>query len=231
MSVVPNTEGFRPGSSTIAPEPTGAPVNLVRGGVPRKRFELQKRGWDALVACFALAVLSPILIIAAIAIKLDNPGPIIFRQRRIGLDGRPFVIYKFRTMSVVEDGSEVAQARRGDPRVTRVGRILRQSSIDELPQFLNVVKGDMSIVGPRPHAVAHDELYGSVIPNYARRHRVKPGITGWAQVNGLRGETATFGQMERRVQLDLWYIDHWSFLLDLLILWRTCIELSRWQAY
>jgi undecaprenyl-phosphate galactose phosphotransferase/putative colanic acid biosynthesis UDP-glucose lipid carrier transferase len=199
--------------------------------VPPKHFELSKRIGDVMIACIAIALLCPILVITAIAIKWDNPGPVIFRQRRIGLDGRPFVIYKFRTMSVAEDGAEITQARRGDPRVTQVGRMLRQSSIDELPQLLNVIKGDMSIVGPRPHAIAHDQLYSAAIPNYARRHRVKPGITGWAQVNGLRGETATIAEMERRVVLDLWYIDNRSVLLDLRIAWRTCIELSRGQAY
>jgi exopolysaccharide biosynthesis polyprenyl glycosylphosphotransferase len=178
-----------------------------------------------------MVFLAPVLLAAALAVKLDSPGPVIFRQRRIGINGRPFVIYKFRTMSVVEDGPQIAQARRDDPRVTRVGRLLRPSSIDELPQLFNVLKGEMSLVGPRPHAVSHDDDYGAVIPDYALRRRVRPGITGWAQVNGLRGETTTIEEMEKRVAMDLWYIDNWSLLLDLRIAWRTCIEVMRPQAY
>ena len=186
-----------------------------------------RRVCDIAVALAAIICLAPILLIAALAIKLDCPGPVIFRQRRIGMNGRTFVIFKFRTMTVAEDGSKIAQAQRNDPRVTKVGRLLRQSSIDELPQFMNVLRGDMSLVGPRPHAVAHDEHYCALLPDYRLRRRVKPGITGWAQINGSRGETASLKEMERRVQLDLWYIDHRSLSLDLQIAWRTCIEVVR----
>jgi undecaprenyl-phosphate galactose phosphotransferase/putative colanic acid biosynthesis UDP-glucose lipid carrier transferase len=134
-------------------------------------------------------------------------------------------------MSVQEDGDRIVQTRRDDPRVTRIGRLLRQSSIDELPQLINVLRGEMALVGPRPHAVAHDDEYGAMIAGYAFRHHVKPGITGWAQVNGQRGETRRIQDMERRVALDLWYIDNWSLALDLRILWRTCFELIKQTAY
>lgn len=190
-----------------------------------------KRLCDIAFAIVALVFLAPLLLLTALLIKLDSPGPIIFRQHRIGLNGRRFLIFKFRTMTVTENGSHIAQARRHDPRITKVGRLLRRSSIDELPQFINVLKGDMSLVGPRPHAAAHDIYYSSLIPGYALRHRVKPGITGWAQVNGHRGETATIQEMEARVNMDLWYIEHWSLLLDCRIAWRTCFEVARSQAY
>jgi exopolysaccharide biosynthesis polyprenyl glycosylphosphotransferase len=190
-----------------------------------------KHALDVTLALWALLCLSPLFLVVAILIKIDSPGPVIFRQYRIGRHGGRFQIYKFRTMCVMENGSDIAQARRGDPRVTRVGRLLRRSSIDELPQLFNVLRGDMSIVGPRPHAVSHDIYYGALIPEYADRRVVKPGITGWAQVNGVRGETATVGEMQRRVTLDLWYIDNWSLALDLRIAWRTCFEVIRWDAY
>jgi exopolysaccharide biosynthesis polyprenyl glycosylphosphotransferase len=187
-----------------------------------------KRASDVAFAATALALLTPLMLLVALAVKLDSPGPIIFRQRRTGLNGRAFFIYKFRTMAVMEDGRRIIQARQGDPRVTRAGRLLRQSSIDELPQLFNVLKGDMSLVGPRPHAVAHDDQYRTVIANYACRHFVKPGMTGWAQVNGLRGEAE---DMERRIDLDLWYIENWSYGLDFRIIWRTCFEVLRIVAY
>jgi len=190
-----------------------------------------KRSLDVFVASLALICLAPLLLFAAFAIKLDDRGPIIFRQRRVGQSGKRFVIYKFRTMSVAEDGQWVEQARQCDPRVTRVGRLLRQSSIDELPQFLNVLRGDMSIVGPRPHAVAHDEYYRAMISNYALRARVKPGISGWAQVHGLRGGTEAIEEMQARVQMDNWYIDNWSLWLDVKILWKTCVEVASFRAY
>jgi undecaprenyl-phosphate galactose phosphotransferase/putative colanic acid biosynthesis UDP-glucose lipid carrier transferase len=163
----------------------------------------------------ALVVLAPLMLLTALAVKLDSAGPTIFRQRRIGFDGLTFFIYKFRTMSVMEDGPQIVQTRQRDPRVTKVGRLLRQSSIDELPQLLNVLKGDMSLVGPRPHAIAHDDHYGAAISSYAYRHHVKPGITGWAQVNGQRGETRQIADMAKRVELDLWYVNNWSLFLDL----------------
>ena len=174
-----------------------------------------------------MIVLLPLLALAAIAIKLDTPGPVIFRQTRHGINGKPFRILKFRTMTVLEDGNTVKQAARFDTRVTRVGLWLRRTSIDELPQLINVLKGEMSIVGPRPHAAAHDNYFDQVIPNYALRQRMKPGITGYAQVKGCRGETATVDAMQRRVDLDLWYIDNWSVGLDFAIMARTAIEVVR----
>jgi lipopolysaccharide/colanic/teichoic acid biosynthesis glycosyltransferase len=171
------------------------------------------------------------MLLTALIIKLDSAGPIVFRQQRVGFDGQAFFIYKFRTMSVMEDGPQIVQTRRHDPRVTKVGRLLRQSSIDELPQLLNVLKGDMSLVGPRPRAIAHDDKYGAVISNYAYRHHVKPGITGWAQVNGQRGETRHIAAMATRIDLDIWYVNNWSFILDFRIILRTCFELVRHRAY
>ncbi len=190
-----------------------------------------KRALDIVLATTAILILSPILVCTAAAVKLDSPGPILFRQRRNGFDAKQFVILKFRTMKVLEDGPRITQACRGDHRVTRVGRFLRRCSIDELPQLINVIMGDMSLVGPRPHALAHDHEYKSLIAEYAFRHHVKPGITGWAQVNGLRGETKRVEQMAERVKLDLWYIGHWSFWLDINIIGRTCFEVLRSRAY
>ncbi|SFK54137.1 undecaprenyl-phosphate glucose phosphotransferase [Methylocapsa palsarum] len=190
-----------------------------------------KRSLDLVCASIAILLLSPLLIIVATAVKLDSSGPIIFRQRRNGFNSKQFVIFKFRTMSVLEDGTKITQAKRGDHRVTRVGQLLRRSSIDELPQLFNVLKGDMSLVGPRPHALAHDNEYKGLIAKYAFRHHVKPGITGWAQVHGLRGETGLLEQMAERVKLDLWYVNHWSFGLDINILLRTCFEVMRNRAY
>jgi undecaprenyl-phosphate galactose phosphotransferase/putative colanic acid biosynthesis UDP-glucose lipid carrier transferase len=189
--------------------------------------QLQKRLCDVAVASVALLALAPLLIMTAVAIKLDSTGPVIFRQRRNGFNGRPFVIFKFRSMNVMEDGPDVEQATRADDRVTRIGRILRRVSIDELPQLWNVIRGEMSLVGPRPHALAHDDKYSELIGNYAFRHHMKPGITGWAQINGYRGETVEVEQMQRRVEHDLWYIDNWSVSLDFAILLRTCFEVTR----
>jgi len=213
--------------STTGPIPS---VELQRAPLSRsERFA--KRFCDVLLAAIALIFLAPLMIIAAILIKLDSPGPVIFRQRRTGFNGQTFFINKFRTMSVMEDGPQITQTRRDDPRVTRVGKFLRESSIDELPQIFNVLKGDMSLVGPRPHALAHDDHYGTVISSYAYRHHVKPGITGWAQINGRRGETQRVEDMEKRIDLDLWYINNWSILLDLKIIWRTSFELLQHRAY
>ncbi len=180
-----------------------------------------KRGFDILVASLAFVMLSPLLLLIALAIRLDSPGPVLFRQRRHGFNQETFRIFKFRSMTTTDDGAVIMQARRNDPRITAVGRVLRRYNLDELPQLLNVLAGDMSLVGPRPHALAHDREFQRKIALYARRHNVKPGITGWAQVNGLRGETDTDEKMADRVAHDLWYIDHWSFSLDLLILFRT----------
>lgn len=196
------------------------------------KFELSaKRVLDLFVALIAILLLWPILLIAAIAIKLDSKGPVIFKQRRNGLNGREFVVLKFRTMTVLEDGPNVTQASRRDSRVTRIGKFLRRSSIDELPQLFNVLKGDMSVVGPRPHPVSLDNKYRSLIADYDCRFRVKPGLTGWAQINGLRGETATVPQMAQRVRADVWYINNCSVGLDIIILIRTCFEVLREGAY
>ena len=190
-----------------------------------------KRALDIVLASVAIVLLAPLLVTVAIAIKLDSAGPVIFRQRRNGLNGFQFVIFKFRTMTVLEDGPSITQARQGDRRVTRVGKLLRRSSIDELPQLFNVLKGEMSLVGPRPHALAHDNEYHALIAKYVFRYHVKPGITGWAQVNGLRGETHCLEQMAERITYDLWYINNWSLGLDSYILLRTCFEVIRLRAY
>jgi undecaprenyl-phosphate galactose phosphotransferase/putative colanic acid biosynthesis UDP-glucose lipid carrier transferase len=182
-----------------------------------------KRVFDVIAAGIAITLLSPLMLITALLIKLDSRGPIVFRQKRNGFNGSTFVIYKFRTMRTLEDGDIIAQAKRDDPRATRIGRWLRQTSIDELPQLFNVIIGNMSLVGPRPHAVAHNHEYQKLVSNYAFRHHVKPGITGWAQVNGFRGQTQTVDMMERRVEYDLWYINHWSPWLDLRILLKTLV--------
>ncbi len=190
-----------------------------------------KRSLDIICSAIGILLLSPLFVFIAILIKLDSKGPVIFKQRRNGFNSRQFVIFKFRSMTVQEDGATITQARRNDRRVTRVGQYLRQSSMDELPQLFNVLKGDMSLVGPRPHALAHDNEYKVLIAKYAFRHHVKPGMTGWAQVNGLRGETGRLEQMIDRVKLDLWYVNHWSIALDINILLRTCFEILRNRAY
>ena len=180
-----------------------------------------KRALDIVGAGVGLALLSPALAIVCLLIKLDTPGPVIFRQRRYGFNQQPFRIYKFRSMTTMDDGREVVQASKNDARVTRVGAVLRRFNIDELPQLINVLRGEMSLVGPRPHALAHDQQFERAIALYARRHNVKPGITGWAQVNGLRGETTTNEIMRKRVEHDLHYIDNWSLGLDIRILFLT----------
>jgi undecaprenyl-phosphate galactose phosphotransferase/putative colanic acid biosynthesis UDP-glucose lipid carrier transferase len=186
-----------------------------------------KRLFDVVFASVALLLLLAMLAIVAIAIKFDSKGPVIFMQRRQGFGGRWFRICKFRTMSVTEDGDNIRQATANDTRVTHVGRILRRTSIDELPQLVNVLRGEMSVVGPRPHAVAHNNQYERLIGSYAFRHHVKPGITGWAQVNGYRGETATVEMMRGRVERDLWYIDNWSFWLDVKIILKTIVVFAK----
>jgi undecaprenyl-phosphate galactose phosphotransferase/putative colanic acid biosynthesis UDP-glucose lipid carrier transferase len=190
-----------------------------------------KRATDFVVATTALVALAPFLLAISLAIRLDSRGPVIFRQRRCGFDNREFVIFKFRTMTVLEDGGSIVQARPDDARVTRIGKFLRRTSIDELPQLLNVIRGDMSLVGPRPHAIAHDDEFKARIGNYALRHHVKPGLTGAAQVIGLRGETQRLSQMEQRVERDLWYINNWSLTLDLKLMAMTCLALLRFDAY
>ena len=203
-------------------------VEIQRGPLSRAE-QLSKRLLDITVASIALVVFAPVMIVSASAIKLDSRGPVLFRQRRNGFNAKQFSIFKFRTMTVMDDGATVVQAKRFDPRVTRVGRLLRRSSIDELPQLLNVLRGEMSLVGPRPHALAHDNHFGDLLSDYAFRHHVKPGITGWAQVRGHRGETARVEQMKGRIDCDLWYINNWSLALDLKILLLTCLALVRQQ--
>ncbi|WP_249140650.1 undecaprenyl-phosphate glucose phosphotransferase [Bradyrhizobium manausense] len=180
-----------------------------------------KRTLDLVGASFALIVFAPVMLGTAVLIKLTSKGPVFFRQTRNGFNGRAFKIFKFRTMRVLEDGPTIRQAEKDDPRVTGIGKWLRKTSIDELPQIFNVLKGDMSLVGPRPHAAAHNTEYEQIIGNYAFRHHVKPGITGWAQVSGYRGETRALELMEKRVEYDLWYINNWSAWLDITILLRT----------
>jgi putative colanic acid biosynthesis UDP-glucose lipid carrier transferase len=183
---------------------------------------LLKRAEDVILTCALLGILAPLCLLVAVAVKLGSPGPVLFRQYRHGADGKPIKIYKFRTMHMHrEPEDQVTQATRSDPRITPVGRFLRRTSLDELPQFFNVLQGRMSIVGPRPHALAHNEYYKDLVESYMRRHKVKPGITGWAQVNGLRGATETLDAMKARVEHDLWYIDNWSLGLDLKIIALT----------
>ncbi len=201
-------------------------VELQRG--PLTSLEhAAKRTMDVLFAGIALTAILPLLAIVAVAIKLNSPGPVLFRQHRCGFNGKRFQIRKFRTMSVWEDGPSIVQAQVADKRVTRLGAWLRRTSIDELPQLLNVLDGSMSLIGPRPHAVAHDNQFDKIVRNYAFRRRVKPGLTGWAQIHGCRGPTPTAASIEKRVEYDLWYIDNWSLKLDLMVLLQTPIEILR----
>lgn len=187
---------------------------------------------DIVLASLILILISPVLLAIVLAIKLTSPGPAIFRQRRYGLNGESFIVYKFRSMTVCEDGSNIVQAQKNDQRTTKVGAFLRRTSLDELPQFINVLQGRMSIVGPRPHAVAHNEMYRKLIKGYMLRHKVKPGITGWAQVNGCRGETQELDKMKERIEFDLDYLQNWSIWLDLWIIMRTVwVVLRRDNAY
>jgi putative colanic acid biosynthesis UDP-glucose lipid carrier transferase len=193
---------------------------------------LLKRASDILFSILILTIISPLLIAIAIGVKRSSPGPILFKQRRYGLDGRKIVVYKFRSMTVAEDGDVVRQATRNDSRVTPFGAFLRRTSLDELPQFINVLQGRMSVVGPRPHAVAHNELYRKLIRGYMIRHKVRPGITGLAQVNGFRGETDTVEKMKGRIELDLAYLRNWSLLLDVQIIFKTvAVVLGKQNAY
>lgn len=220
------TAGAAPPAFGMAPR---LPVDLAPANVnrPRRFYPAMKRALDIAAAGTLLVLAAPVMAAVAIAIRLDSDGPIVFRQARLGLGGRPFSILKFRTMNVIEDGDAVVQATHNDKRVTGVGAFLRAASLDELPQLFNVLKGEMSLVGPRPHATAHDALYTTLIPNYALRQRAKPGITGWAQVNGYRGGTPTLDLMQRRVDLDAWYVANASLALDLKILLRTPLEILR----
>jgi len=189
------------------------------------RDRLLKRSFDFVVAGLALVLLWPLLVIVAVLIKLDTPGPVLFRQTRLGFNNDPINVFKFRSMTTFDDSRDgFRQAVRNDPRVTRVGRFIRRTNIDELPQLFNVMKGEMSLVGPRPHAIAHNDEFADQIRRMFRRHNVKPGITGWAQVNGLRGETDTFEKMRKRVEYDLYYVDNWSFFFDLKIMIMTIVS-------
>jgi len=188
---------------------------------------LPKRVFDFLFAACVLAALAPLFAAIAVAVKCSSPGPVLFRQRRKGLDGNEFEIYKFRSMKQhSEHAGQVTQARRNDPRITRVGAFLRRTSLDELPQFINVLKGEMSVVGPRPHALEHDDIYKNLVRGYMQRYRIKPGITGWAQVNGFRGETDRVEKMRDRVRFDLHYMQNWSFQLDLKI-----VAMTMWKGF
>jgi putative colanic acid biosynthesis UDP-glucose lipid carrier transferase len=199
----------------------GVPVVSIRDtpyfGVRR----LVKRLSDILIASFILLLVFPLMALIAVGVKLSSPGPVLFKQRRYGLDGDEIKVFKFRSMTVTEDDDHIVQATTNDPRVTPFGRFLRKTSLDELPQFINVLQGRMSVVGPRPHAVVHNEMYRKVISGYMIRHKIKPGITGWAQVNGLRGETDSLEKMAERVGYDLEYIRNWSLTLDLWIILKT----------
>lgn len=192
-----------------------------------------KEVFDRLFALIALVLLFPLMLTLALLIKLSSPGPVLFRQPRLGLNGRQFDVYKFRSMKVhTEAADKVTQATRNDPRITPIGQFMRRTSLDELPQFINVLKGDMSVVGPRPHALQHNDLYKDKLANYMLRHRVKPGITGWAQIHGCRGETDTDEKMARRVAFDLHYIRHWSFWMDLkIIVWTAFKGWTDTNAY
>jgi exopolysaccharide biosynthesis polyprenyl glycosylphosphotransferase len=208
-------------------------IDTALGGIDRapaalvREERVLKRTLDLVIAIPLLVLLAPLMAVIALWIALDSQGPVFFRQTRRGLGGATFDILKFRTMTVLENGATVVQATQNDPRVTRAGRNLRKSSLDELPQLLNVIAGTMSLVGPRPHALAHDEHYVRLIDGYALRQSVKPGITGWAQVHGLRGETPTLESMKRRVLFDAWYAGNANLMLDIEILIRTPFEVLR----
>ncbi len=205
-----------------------ASLQLTR--MPLSRAEvIKKRIFDLILAAAALIVLTPLMALVALLIKIDSPGPIFFVQRRFGFNQQPFRIIKFRTMHTLDDGPIIPQATRDDPRLTRIGRWLRRWNVDEIPQLFNVLTGDMSLVGPRPHALSHDREYERRISQYARRHNVRPGITGWAQIHGFRGETDTEEKMRNRVEFDLFYIDNWSLWLDLKIITRTVLSPVAYQ--
>ena len=203
-----------------------APDRTLAAGPARSVLSL-KRALDVVLSLAAMILLLPVFALIAVAIVWDSGEPVFFRQRRIGLQGKVFAIYKFRTMHVLEDGAEIVQAFRGDARITRIGHFLRVTSLDELPQLWNVLKGDMSLVGPRPHAVSHDEYYSALIPDYHLRYAVRPGITGWAQVNGARGATPRLSDMQARIDFDIQYVERESLGLYLWILARTPLAVLR----
>ena len=202
----------------------GLPIVNLRAAPITGKNLLLKTTMDYMISLVALILLSPIMAIIAVIIKLESEGPVIFKQRRYGVDGKEIIVWKFRTMGVTQDGNHIQQATVNDPRITRFGGFLRKTSLDELPQFINVLQGTMSVVGPRPHAVAHNELYRKKIAHYMWRHKAKPGITGFAQINGWRGETDTREKMEKRVEYDLEYLQRWSLWLDIQIIFKTIIS-------
>jgi putative colanic acid biosynthesis UDP-glucose lipid carrier transferase len=197
--------------------------DLAPGAIPSAKVanSRSKRAFDILVALVALLIFLPLLCLVAVAVRVESPGPALFRQKRTGLNGHVFTVLKFRTMTVVEDGDTIRQATRDDARVTALGGVLRRLSLDELPQILNVLKGEMSLIGPRPHAVAHDTAWGQAVPNYARRFRARPGLTGYAAIRGHRGEVTDLKSIVDRVEADNDYIDNWSLRLDMQIIWKT----------
>lgn len=201
-----------------------AEQKFLNNNTPTTRDLMIKSLFDRAFAFCCLVVLSPVFVLIAILIKATSRGPIFFKQAREGLGGETFLIYKFRTMRLQHDSTEVVQATRNDKRITAVGSILRKTSLDELPQFINVIRGEMSVVGPRPHALSHTEFYSARIPLYSRRTLVKPGITGWAQINGWRGETDTLDKMVRRIEFDVFYIENWSLSFDLKIITLTAVK-------
>ncbi len=231
------------GADTFGPFPESAPLDASQSEPAisgmhvhddlhalAKRVEgsMGKRVLDVVLASLGLLFLAPLLMFIAIAIKLDSPGPVFFRQVRYG-NNRTFRVFKFRSMTAKASTEEFRQAGRHDARVTNLGKLLRSTNLDELPQLINVVLGDMSLVGPRPHPTALDDRFTAEIPGLMTRYLVRPGITGWAQVNGWRGETANTEDMAARVRHDLWYISHWSLSMDVVILWRTLFNRSAWQ--
>ena len=199
----------------------GTPVIALSASPMSKRKEILKRAEDLILGTLALLVASPLMLLIALAIKLTSPGPMFFRQWRYGMDGEEIRVWKFRTMNVTEDGRDFKQVVKNDPRITPVGSLLRRTSLDELPQLFNVLAGNMSLVGPRPHPVAQDESFRKLLPGYMWRLKIKPGITGWAQVNGWRGETDTIEKMEQRMRHDFHYIENWTLSFDIWILWMT----------
>lgn len=219
---IPDLSAVRPGQSCLE-DVIGLPMMSLSVRPLTGMSRMLKEAMDRVLATAIVVISAPLMLALAAGVKLSGPGPVLFRQMRHGWDGRPFQLWKFRSMQVHDAAIAAPQTRRGDPRVTRFGAFLRRTSLDELPQFLNVLQGHMAIVGPRPHAVAHNAQYQQLVPNYLQRQRVKPGITGWAQVNGLRGETDTVEKMHQRVQHDLSYIQHWSLWLDLSIIAQTCV--------
>jgi putative colanic acid biosynthesis UDP-glucose lipid carrier transferase len=229
--------GELPVNVNLCPDLSDLPIpprkfTVLRDALMINVYERPLSGWAALVkraedialSAVLLLLFLPLMLVIALMTKLDSRGPVLFRQQRFGFNNNPISVYKFRTMYVeATNDPTVPQARRNDPRITRIGRFLRRTSLDELPQLINVLVGEMSLVGPRPHAIAHNEYYAKLIDGYLNRHRVKPGITGWAQVNGLRGETPTLEAMHERVKHDLFYIENWSIWLDVWILFRTLL--------